>query len=122
MDEKEFQFLKTIVQRKSLSFKLKGESMIPLLQNGTLITINPVKDIKNLKPFDVIAFFDTTRKILICHYYTKKNIINGDLNTKPLNPLKGADVPFPPRFLLGIVDDVKIGFFLKLRILLKHLW
>ena len=122
MDEKEFEFLKTVIKRKSLSFKLKGESMMPLLENGTDITISSVKDMKDLKPFDVIAFFDTTKKILICHYYIKKNIINGDLNTKPLNPLKGDDVPFPPRFLLGIVKNIKIGFFLKLRIFLKHLF
>ena len=120
--EKEFFKIKTLLNKKNMKFKLVGISMTPLIDPGSLITVSDIKDPYSLKLFDIVIFYDRARSTMICHYFLKYNIINDHMNTRPLHPFKGRDIPFPPQFLLGKVENFKINYFLKTKIFLKNLF
>ena len=120
ISQKDFFKVKSFLQtKKHMHFRLVGSSMEPLIKPDTSVLIEYVDNPSSLKMFDIIAFFDSTKKRLICHYFLKHNIINNHLNTSALNPPTGRDIPFPPQFLLGRVDNFKINSFLKIKIFLK---
>ncbi|MCY4523381.1 MAG: hypothetical protein OXB84_01450, partial [Halobacteriovoraceae bacterium] len=118
--EKTFFKIKTLLKKKQyMTFKLMGDSMRPLIESNTLVTLKRVDDIHSLKIFDIVTFFDNRTQIIVCHYFFRQNIIDNNMNTRPLNPIDGQDIPFPPQFLLGKVDNFKINLLLKLKIVFK---
>ena len=123
ISQKDFFKIKNFLQKKeSMSFTLVGDSMEPLMKSETLIVVEYIDAPASLNLFDIVVFFDCTKKQLICHYFLKHNIINDHINTCSINPPAGRDIPFPPRFLLGRVKNFKINFLLKVKIFLKNLF
>jgi hypothetical protein len=103
--------------------RVRGESMIPLLQEKDLIEIFPLNDLSILKRFDVIIFWQDN--IFMCHYFWKKNNHFNKTNeiflTRPLNPINGFDHPIESSQVLGIAKNLKISTWLKFKIIFHHL-
>ena len=129
LDFYSFQLAKKEVQRVGqIEIKIVGKSMYPLYEEieGQKIIVHYVKDIKELKRFDVITFW--LNNILVTHYVWKQNEVFIDdpndpiLVTRPLNPMKSFDTPIKFSQVLGIVPERKISLWLKFRIYLNYFW
>lgn len=121
LDYSSFTLLKTHLKSvKTLDIEILGLSMVPLLDpEGHKVKVLYVEDLKILKKFDVIIFWQNN--ILICHYYWKVNKYFNDpvdptIVTRPLNPIKNFDHPIKYNDILGIVDQ-KLSIWMKIKVL-----
>lgn len=111
-DNNDFNILKIKLQKEgSLKLNIASESMQPWIWKGSKIEIRPINS-KDLKPFDIIVFFQD--KKLICHFlYIKDDTF---LITKGLKSFK-FDEKINYGQLLGICTSHKPNwlqrFFLK---------
>lgn len=111
---KQFEELKrTLNSEGQLAFEFRGQSMLPVIKPGSLVTIeNP----KQFEKFDIVVFF--FRDKLICHYVWHKNSLNTEsFVTRGLN--SGEDVPVTMDRALGRVTNYKIGFLRRLKLNLE---
>lgn len=116
-------FKEMLKEKGVLNVNIVGRSMFPLIKEGSTLSIVPIGSYESIKKFDVIIFHDGHR--LVCHYFWKRNMYfknEEDLNnpvlvTRPLNPIHAFDHPINADQILGYVPDVKIGPYLKFKIL-----
>ena len=115
-------------QRKQLQLSGKTEgpvgttSMVPLIQPGEYIRIEPLSD--PLVPFDVIVFWASQK--LVCHFIWSINTLTGiddkrTYNTRGLQT-DSFDLPVPEENILGIVVSHKIPMGLRFRVLALDWW
>lgn len=103
-----------------IKYTIVSDSMTPLIPVGSAITIEKVKDIKELKRFDILVFKENNK--LICHYLWHINKIfdQGKIVTRNLKD--GAlDVPFEFAKLHGKVTNYRIKRWTKMKIALSDL-
>ena len=48
------QYAEYLTQNRTISFRPKGNSMVPLIKSGELITLEPIKDKSTLKVNDIV--------------------------------------------------------------------
>jgi hypothetical protein len=119
-----FCLFKAFLREKGLvQLKISGVSMLPLLKDEEVIEVHPLSDLSVLKKFDVIVFWQ--ENLLICHYFWRKNSYfytddNHIFLTRPLNPLNAYDIPIKDEQILGVVKNVKMNCWLKLRTIMTR--
>ncbi len=123
MDKIDLIILKKMIKKfGSIELKVKGVSMQPLISENETIYIKELS--KELKRFDIIVFHQDQK--LIVHYFWQKNRYfsdNGEVYlTRPLNPIRGYDIPINKNDILGIVDNIKITKYLKFKIIFYKLF
>ena len=113
--------LKLLIQKfKTIEVNLMGKSMNPLMHQGDKVHVTKFESINKLKRFDILVFW--SGDLLVCHYFWRKNsiFIDSELDpvimTRPLNPIRAYDAPIKASQILGTVNDVKISFWLKLKV------
>jgi signal peptidase I len=114
----------TLVEFISLKKNLKDNtkiniisgSMEPWIKAGETILISPIS-LNQLKPLDIIVYWDEKRAVLICHIFSE---IRGKLVIcKPLIS-KIEDTPINPNFLLAIVETPKFKWYHKILLKIFH--
>lgn len=87
-----------------IRFKTKGVSMLPLIHDGDVIFVEPIKSARELKLGDIVVF--PFYKSLLCHRLIKIDL--DKVITKGDNSLRGEIVK-PIRKLIGKVTFVERG-------------
>ena len=100
----------------SIPAQVFGESMLPLVREGQLVTVYPL-EIGRLKRFDVVVFWSGQRWII--HYVWHFNEIPGASGervfiTRGLN-VRGEDSPVAESKILGIAKEIEIPIRYRLR-------
>lgn len=118
----DFEMLKMAINQKGY-FKIKiiSGSMEPLIKTGQELIVNKLTDNLKLKKFDILVFWNGS--LLICHYLWHTNQLtfnNRDLYiTRPLLA-REDDFPIERKNILGIVTEIKIPWYLRLRLLFNY--
>lgn len=105
----------------ALGIRILSGSMEPLIQTGEELQVIPIKDVADLKPFDIIVYWD--RDILICHYLWS---INQRFRTDAGLRIFGTrslasqreDFPIDESQILGRVIGKRISRWQQMKILL----
>lgn len=109
----EFNSLKKSL-KKNTKINIVSGSMEPWIKTGETITISPTK-LEDLKPFDIIVYWDEQRTVLICHIFNE--VRDQSIICKPLVS-KIEDKPIGLNCLLAIVVTPKFKWYHK--VLLKY--
>lgn len=113
-------FKSNLIQTRIGAVTIEGESMQPLYKRGQQLFIEIVNSCDQLKPFDIIVFWQNDS--YTCHYVWSKNKFFHDNHedptfiTRPLNPIGRFDRPIKFSQVLGRVTNGKIPFYLKIKI------
>jgi signal peptidase I len=101
-----------------IKYKIVSDSMTPLIPIGAEIFLEKIGEDRELKRFDIVVF--EQNKQLTCHYiwHQNKNFDKGMTFTRSLK-YNAEDDPFDQDKILGIVTNYKIGFFTKIKILIR---
>ena len=102
--------------KKDTPVQIVTSSMSPWIKAGETVLISPIK-ITELKPFDIIIYWDSEAEILICHIF--KEIRDNKLITKPLST-NTEDSPFNLSHLLGIVTKPQFKWYHKLLLRINY--
>ena len=100
-------------------FKIKGNSMNPLFQDGQFVAGNTAFNPDHLKKYDIVVYEYNGEHF--CHYVWKKfkNFKSGEDNiiqTRPLNPVWDYDDYITTKKLIAIVINQKISFLRRIYI------
>jgi hypothetical protein len=112
----------SIRSEKHVGFTVVSGSMEPVIMTGSLIEVEPVESIDELRTFDIILFWNGKR--LICHYLWHLNQLPGAdgsriIITRPLTPKDGEDLPVAVEHVLGRIASHKIPFWRRVRIIFR---
>lgn len=122
--DKEFKELKQVLQLKgSIEANIQGSSMYPLLKDGDIVKVEPIKvELVHLKRFQIVIF-KNEKDVLVCHY-VKINFIKEKnvLICQGINKTSGEDLPVYPDSILGVVHKPKIQGLMKFKIFMKILF
>ena len=113
------QFKKLIEKQGYFFCRIISDSMMPLIQLNDRARIEPVGPVGDLKPFDIIVFFDGER--LNCHFLWKISS-RGDkheLLTRSLKNPHSNDLPITAEHLLGKVTNFRINRWIRFWILFR---
>jgi signal peptidase I len=102
-----------------IKYKIVSDSMMPLIPIGAEVLITKSHVALELKRFDIIVF--EQEKKLTCHYVWHQNRVfdKGKTFTRCLK-YNLADEPFDNDKIMGVVTNYKIGFFTKIKILIRE--
>ena len=125
LDYQSFLLTKAVLGiKKKLDFNVSGISMRPLYKSaGEIASVEAVGQLEDLKRFDVIIFWQNNTLIIhyfwgVCKYFNE-DPSNPTILTRPLNPIRAFDHPIYFDRILGVVNDKKIGFWLRVKIYLS---
>lgn len=107
---------KTITSHFGFPFKVVSDSMRPVLEVGTLITIEKVTSLSQLQRFDMIAF--RSPQGLMVHFVWHHNSL-GTIPTVTTRSLKHSitdDLPVDLDSVMGRVTSHQIPRYLQLKI------
>ena len=111
-----------IRSERHVGFTVVSGSMEPVIMTGSLIEVEPLESIDELRTFDIILFWNGKR--LICHYLWHINQLPGAdgariIITRPLAPKDGEDQPVPTAHVLGRIVSHRIPFWRRARIIFR---
>lgn len=102
-----------------MSLEVVSGSMLPLIPVGSSIDIRPIID--ELKPFDIVVFWDGDK--LISHYIWKKSAFKTQGKdvwlTRSLQNPENNDLPVEEDRILGIIINFNLSGFQKFFVMLK---
>lgn len=101
-----------------IKYRIVSDSMMPLIPVGAEIKVQELRDISNLKKFEILLFKDNDR--LMCHYFWHQNkkFDKGNIITRALKT-GDKDLPFNKNKIVGVVTNFKISRWLEIKILLQ---
>lgn len=110
---------------QNLRIDLQSKGILSLNLHGQTLEIETIKDIKSLRRFDPILYWQDGE--LICHYLWRLNrLFMQDesllLQTRPLTPLSAPDSLVSLPQILGKPKHVRLPLWKKLMILLHALF
>ena len=115
----DFLFLKKRMKvDQVLKIQIVSDSMSPLIKIGQKLEIIALPTESMVKKYDILVFWQANK--LNCHIFWewRQDIRNQKLLgiSKSMKEPKGEDFPWDFEQVLGIVRDVEVSFFTKLKI------
>lgn len=113
---------KTILELKgSLKLKVISDSMSPVIKVDDLIVVEPLKNLNELKRFDIIVY--AKDQALTCHYFWVMNSLakEATICTRSLKEPYQNELPVSAENILGVVKSHHIGAFRKSSLILMNL-
>lgn len=101
--------LRTVLELKgSLKLKVASDSMSPVIKVNELIVLEPLKNLGNLKRFDIIVY--AKNDSLICHYFWTPNSFQKEtICTRSLKEPYYNELPVPVGSILGVVTSHRVN-------------
>lgn len=114
-------FRKVLRQKGRLKCRIVSDSMLPVLEVGDIIEIEPVRKIRKLRRFDLLVFFDGNQ--LMCHFLWKKSKVdnNQTIITRSLKRCLINDPSVYDSFILGKVISHHLPWRYRLIVLVRNL-